>query len=137
MIDYHHHFPHGNGPFLLPSQLLASSLLPMRMLLHAYSILEYVSWGMMNYYWQLLLLVLWEAFVTRTGWKLPQLARAEVKSRSMAAKPPTEALEHRERLQAAPAKADSQIPVASQAEPKTMPATEAERQSRFQRAKKR
>jgi hypothetical protein len=84
-----------------------------------------------------LLLVLWEALVTRTGWKLPQMARAEVKARPMAAKPPKEALQHQERLQAVPAKADSQTPVASQPEPKTMPATEAERQSRFQRAKKR
>lgn len=84
-----------------------------------------------------LLLVLWEAFVTRTGWKLPQLARTEVKARPMAAKPPKEALQHRERLQAAPAKAESQTYVSAPSEPKTMPATEAERQSRFQRAKKR
>lgn len=84
-----------------------------------------------------LLLVLLEAFVTRTGWKLPRLARADVKVRSAAVEPPQGAREHRERLQTTPTKTEAQTPVAPKPEPKTAPATEEERQSRFQRAKKR
>jgi hypothetical protein len=83
-----------------------------------------------------LLLVLFEAFVTRTGWKLPRLARAEVKARPPAAKPTREAVQHRERLQTAPAKTEPKAATAPQTEPKPATVTEAERQSRFQRAKK-
>jgi hypothetical protein len=83
-----------------------------------------------------LLLVLFEAFVTRTGWKLPRFARAAVKARPPAAKPPKEAAQHRERLQTAPAKTEPKAATAPQTEPKPATVTEAERQSRFQRAKK-
>lgn len=83
-----------------------------------------------------LLLVLFEAFVTRTGWKLPRLVRAEVKPRPHAAKPTREAVQHRERLQTAPAKTEPKAATAPQTEPKPATVTEAERHSRFQRAKK-
>ncbi len=83
-----------------------------------------------------LLLVLFEAFVTRTGWKMPRLARAEVKARPPAAKPTREAVQHRERLQTAPAKTEPKATTAPQTEPKPATITEAERQNRFQRAKK-
>ena len=83
-----------------------------------------------------LLLVLFEAFVTRTGWKMPRLARADVRARPVAVKPPQDVRKHRERLQTAAPKVESQGPSVPKPEPKTAPASEAERQSRFQRAKK-
>ncbi|MEZ5387301.1 MAG: vWA domain-containing protein [Prosthecobacter sp.] len=84
-----------------------------------------------------LLLVLFEAFVTRTGWKMPRLARAEAKARPLAAKSPKEAVQHRERLQTTPAKAEPKVATTSKPEPKPATVTEAERQNRFRRAKKR
>ncbi|WP_395738411.1 VWA domain-containing protein [Prosthecobacter sp.] len=83
-----------------------------------------------------LLLMLFEAFVTRTGWKLPQLARAELKPRPKPAKPTQEALQHQQRLNQAPQPEETQTP-ATPAEPKITQASAEERQNRFQRAKKR
>ncbi|HEY1048583.1 MAG TPA: hypothetical protein VGE39_02465, partial [Prosthecobacter sp.] len=86
-----------------------------------------------------LLLMLFEAFVTRTGWKLPQWARAEARARTKVAKPVKDkaAVKHQERLQTpAPMPAAEKTSAAKQPEPPLEPATAAERQSRFQRAKK-
>ncbi len=83
-----------------------------------------------------LLLMLFEAFVTRTGWKFPQWSRTEIKPRPKTVKPTREALQHQERLQQAPP-VEKPKPSAVPAEPKLEATTDAERQSRFQRAKKR
>jgi hypothetical protein len=82
-----------------------------------------------------LLLLLFEAFVTRTGWKLPQFARAESKSRPKIAKPTQETLQHQQRLQQNPQTETPQA--APSVEPKHEPVSDEARQSRFQRAKKR
>lgn len=86
-----------------------------------------------------LLLVLFEAFVTRTGWKLPQWARVESRMKPKAAKPAREAVQHQQRLETAPSKEEEKktAPVDAKAEPKSEGVIAAERQSRFQRAKKR
>lgn len=83
-----------------------------------------------------LLLMLVEAFVTRTGWKLPQLARAEARSRPKVVKPSHEAVQHQQRLQPAPPVEAPNATVA-EVEAKSQPIADAERQSRFQRAKRR
>jgi hypothetical protein len=83
-----------------------------------------------------LLLLLLEAFVTRTGWKLPQWARAEARQRPKVVKPTRETVQHQQRLQQTPQpESPKTTSVASETKPE--PATDAERQSRFQRAKKR
>lgn len=83
-----------------------------------------------------LLLLLFEAFVTRTGWKLPQWARAESRLRRHVAKPTRETEQHQQRLHQAPQTESPKAPAV--AETTTLdPLTDAERQSRFQRAKKR
>ncbi|WP_395750311.1 VWA domain-containing protein [Prosthecobacter sp.] len=83
-----------------------------------------------------LILLLFEAFVTRTAWKLPQWARAELKPRPKTAKPTRETLQHQERLQQSPKTEDPKLPAVV---PETLPpsVSDADRQSRFQRAKKR
>ncbi|MFC5456362.1 VWA domain-containing protein [Prosthecobacter fluviatilis] len=83
-----------------------------------------------------LLCLLFEAFVTRTGWKLPRLARAESKPRPAIIKPTREALQHQQRLSQAPQAQEIKTP-AAEAEPKITQVSAEERQSRFQRAKKR
>ncbi|WP_395747234.1 VWA domain-containing protein [Prosthecobacter sp.] len=83
-----------------------------------------------------LLLLLFEAFVTRTGWKLPRLARSEGSPRPKIAKPSQETLLHQKRLERSPKPETPEAP-APATETKTEPASAEERQSRFQRAKKR
>ena len=83
-----------------------------------------------------LLLLLFEAFVTRTGWKLPQWARAGATQRPKIVKPTREAVQHQQRLQQSP-QPESPKTTSVAVETKSEPATDAERQSRFQRAKKR
>lgn len=84
-----------------------------------------------------LLLMLFEAFVTRTGWKLPQRARAEARPRLKPAKPAKETVQHQQRLHTAPAPEAEKPATVAKAEPRDEVITDAERQSRFQRAKKR
>ena len=82
------------------------------------------------------LLLLFEAFVTRTGWKIPRLARSAATQRPQVVKPAREAIQHQERLQQTPLV--EVPPTTAAAEPaKLEPTTDAERQNRFQRAKKR
>lgn len=83
-----------------------------------------------------LLLLLFEAFVTRTGWKLPQWARAEIKPHPKVLKPTQETLQHQQRLNQAP-QAEEIKASAMMEEPKITQTSAEERQSRFQRAKKR
>ncbi|MBN8421360.1 MAG: VWA domain-containing protein [Verrucomicrobia bacterium] len=83
-----------------------------------------------------LLLLLFEAFVTRTGWKLPRLARSEATQRPKVIKPSREAVQHQQRLQQTPLP-ESPGTTSAASETKAEPITDAERQSRFQRAKKR
>lgn len=84
-----------------------------------------------------LLLMLWEAFVTRTGWKMPQWVRAEVGPRPKVAKPRKETIQHQQRLKQTPPPLKSPVvtPEAPVAKPEAQ--VEMERRSRFQRAKKR
>lgn len=88
-----------------------------------------------------LLLLLVEALVTRTGWKLPQAAHAKAAAspRRQKAKPAKEAAVHRQRLRPAPSTPAADGKAAAGPQPSTpppAPATATERQSRFQRAKK-
>lgn len=82
-----------------------------------------------------LLLVLFEALVTRTGWKMPQRARVKAKANVVIAKPSEAVVQHRERLQSAPHEKEAASPAPVKSEPEAT--SPADRQSRFQRAKKR
>ena len=83
-----------------------------------------------------LLLLLFEAFVTRTGWKLPRLARSEATQRPKLVKPTQETLQHQQRLQQTP-QVEAPKTIIAEVEAKAEAVTDAERQSRFNRAKRR
>lgn len=90
-----------------------------------------------------LVLMLVEAFVTRTGWKLPKWAFAGWKPAARTAAPSAEALAHQRRLQtatpatqAAPVPTGSEAPATPQAQAPEAAPPAVDRQRRFDRAKR-
>ncbi len=81
-----------------------------------------------------LILMLLEALITRTGWRLPEWALVSRQAKPVRAKPSTTTTAHHKRLEKpAPATASSQEEPAAAA----VPEPEINRQSRFDRAKRR